>query len=91
MGAGDGPTLWRHRRGVGARMAWRGLPLLAIAGSGRRSLRSSCPRDDDVGLRRAVEDSVEMGRHPLRVVAAVVALVVVVLVGRVLLGLPPLP
>ena len=32
-----------------------------------------------------------MSRHPLRVVTIVVALVAVILVGRVLLGLPLLP
>jgi len=67
---GDGPTLHMHGRGVGARMARRGLPPLAIAGPARRPLRGSHPWDDDVGLRRALEDSVETGRHPLRVVAA---------------------
>jgi len=91
LGAGDGPTLRRRTRGISARMARRGLPPLAIAGPTRRPLRGSRPWDDDVGLRRALEDSVETGRHPLRVVAAVVALVAVVLVGRVLLRLPPLP
>ena len=89
--AGGGPTLCRHWRGVGARTARRGLPLLAIMGPARSSLMGSRPRDDDIGLRRALEESVEMGRHPLRVVAAVVALVTVVLVGRVFLWLPPPP
>ena len=88
---GDGPTLRRRRRGVDVRTAQRRLPLLAIAASARRSLRGSRPRDGDVGLRRALEDPVETGRHPLGVVTAVVALIVVVLVGRVLLRLPPLP
>ena len=40
-------------------------------------LRGSRPWDDDVGLRWALEDSVETGRHTLRIVAAVVALVAV--------------
>ena len=85
---GDGLTLRRHGTGVGARMSRRRLPPLAIAGPARRPLRGSHPWDDDVGLRRALEDSVETGRHPLRVVAAVVALIAVILVGRVLLRLP---
>jgi len=42
-------------------------------------------------LRRALEGPIEAGRHPLRVVAAVVALIAVVLIGRVLLRLPLLP
>jgi len=91
LGARDGLTLRKRRRAVGARMAWRGLPLLAIAGTARHPLRGSCPRDDDVGLRRALEDSVETGRHPFGVVAAVVALIAVVLIGRFFLRLPPLP
>jgi len=40
---------------------------------------------------RALEDLVEVGRHTLEVVAAIVALIAIVLVGRVLLRLPPLP
>ena len=89
--AGDGLTLCRRWRGVGVRTARRRLPLLAIAGPARRTLRSFCPRDGDVGLRCALDDPVEAGRHPLRVVAAVVALTAVILVGRVLLRLSPLP
>jgi hypothetical protein len=42
-------------------------------------------------LRRALEDSVETSRHPLGVVAIVVALIAVVLIRRFLLGLPLLP
>ena len=91
LGAGDGPALRRNRRGVGARTARRGLPLLAIAGPAQRSLRSSRTRDNNVALRRAREDSVETGHHPLRVVAAIIALVATVLVGRILLRLPLLP
>jgi len=82
---GDGPTQRRHWRGVSARTARRRLHLLAIAGPARRSLRGSRPRDGEVGLRRTLEDPVEVGRHPLRIVTAIV------LVRRVLLRLPPLP
>ena len=89
MRAGDGPTLRRRWRGVGARTARRRLPLLDIVGPTRRSLRGSRPRDGDVDLRRTLEDPVEAGHHTLRVVAAVVALLAVILVGRVLLRLPP--
>jgi hypothetical protein len=42
-------------------------------------------------LRWALKDPVETSRHPLRIVAAVITIVAVILVGRVLLGLPPLP
>ena len=72
---GDGPTLRRNMRGIGVRMARRGLPLLAIVGPARRYLRGSRPWDDDISLRWALKDFVEMGHHPLRVVAASVALV----------------
>ena len=64
---------------------------MTVAGPTRRPLRGSHPWDVDVGLRRALEDSVETSRHPLRIIGAVIALVAVILVGRVLLGLPPLP
>jgi len=63
---------------------------MAIAGSTRRPLRGSRPRNDNVSLRRALEDLAETSCHPLRIIAAIVALVAVVLVGRVLLRFPPL-
>ena len=64
---------------------------MAVAGSARRPLRGSRPRNVNVDLQRALEDLVKMSRHPLRIVAAIAALVAVILVGRVLLGFPPLP
>ena len=85
---GDGPTLRRRWRGVSARTAQRRLPLLAIAGPARCSLRGSSPRDGDVGLRRTLKDPIEAGCHPLRIVTAIIALITVVLVRRVLLRLP---
>ena len=59
---------------------------MAITGPARCTLRGSRPWDDDVFLRRALEDSVETGHHPFRVVAAVVALVAIILVGESSLG-----
>jgi len=56
-----------------------------------RPLRDSRPRDVDAGLRRALEDPVEMGRHPLGVVAVVVTITAIVLIGGFFLRLPPLP
>ena len=65
--------------------------MLTVVGTARRPLRGPRLRGVDVGSRRALEDSIEMSRHPLGVVVVVIALVAVILVGRVLLGLPPLP
>ena len=64
---------------------------MAATGSARHPLRGSRPRNVNVSLQRALEDLVETSRHPLRIVVAVVALVVIVLGGRVFLGFPPLP
>ena len=64
--------------------------MQTVAGTARRPLRSPRPWDIDVGLRRALEDSVKMSHHPLGVVAVVVALVAIILVTRVLLGVPVL-
>ena len=87
--AGDGPTLRRHRGGVGARTARRGLPLLTITGSARRPLRTSLLRNIDVGLRRTLEDFVKTSRHPLGVIAITITVVAVVFIGSFLLGFPP--
>jgi len=64
--------------------------LQTVAGTARRPLRSPRLWDIDVGLRGALEDSVKMSHHPLGVVAVVVALVAIILVTRVLLGVPVL-
>jgi len=64
---------------------------MAVAGSARHPLWGSRPSNVNVGLRRALEDLVETSHHPLRIAAAIITLVAVVLVGRVLLGFPPLP
>jgi len=57
----------------------------------RCPLRGSHPRNVNVGLRRVLEDLVETSHHPLRIVATIIALVVVALVGGILLGFHPLP
>ena len=78
LGAQDGLTWRRRGRGVGAgavRSAW---PLLW----------RSHPRGVDVASRRTLEDPVKARRHPLEVVAVVIA---VVLTGGFFLRLPPLP
>jgi len=76
-----GPTWRGRRRGVSAgavRSAW---PLLW----------RSCPRGVDVASRRTFEDPVETRRHPLGVVATVIAVSTVVLTGGFFFRLPPLP
>ena len=53
-------------------------------------LWDSRPRDVNVGLRQALEDPVEMRRHPLGVVTVVVV-AAIILIGGFFLRLPPLP
>ena len=88
MGAGDGPTLHRCWGNVGAGATWRRLPLLTLARPAWRPLWDSRPRDVDAGLRRALEDLVETGRHPLRIVIVVVTIAAIVLIGGFFLRLP---
>jgi len=42
-------------------------------------------------LRRTLEDFVETSRHPLGIIAIIIAVVAIVFVRRFLLGLPLLP
>ena len=51
----------------------------------------SRPRDVDVASRRTLEDLVEARRHPLGVVAVVIAVSAVILTGGFFFRLPPLP
>jgi len=77
----DGPTWRRRGRGVSAgavRSAW---PLLW----------RSRPWGVDVTSRRTLEDPVEETRHPLGVVAIVIAVSAVILTGGFFLRLAPLP
>ena len=75
-----GPTWRRRGRGVGTRAVRSAWPLLW------RSL----PRGVDIASRRTLEDPVETRRHPLGVVAVVIAVSAVVLAGGFFLRLPPL-
>ena len=50
--------------------------------------RDSRPRDVDAGLRRALEDPVKTGRHPLGVVAVVITVAAIVLIRGFFLRLP---
>ena len=54
----------------------------------RHLILDSRPRDVDAGLRQALEDPVETGRHPLRVVAVVVTINAIILIGGFFLRLP---
>ena len=81
LGAWDDPTLRRRGRGFSAgavRPAW---PLFWC----------SRPWGVDIASRRTLEDPVEARRHPLGVVAVVVAVTAVVLTGGFFFKLPPLP
>ena len=90
LGARDGPT-WRWLWGsVGVGAAWRRLPLLTPTRPSWRPLWDSRPWGVDAGLRRALEDPVETGCYPLRVVTVVV-IAAIILVGGFFLRLPPLP
>jgi len=77
----DGPTWRGHGRGVSVgavRYAW----LL---------LWRSRPWGIDVASRRTLEDPVETRRHPLGVIAIVIAVSTVILTGGFFFRLPPLP
>jgi len=81
LGARDGPTLHRRGRGISTgavRPAW---PLFW------------CSRSWGVGVasRRTLEDPVEARRHPLGVVAVVVAIATLILIWGFFPRLPPLP
>jgi len=65
LGAGDGLTWRRFWRSVGAGTTWRRLPLLTLTRPTWHPLWDSRLRDVDVGRGRALEDSVETGRHSL--------------------------
>jgi len=60
-------------------------------GYAQRFLGSSRLHGVDIGLRRTLEDFVKASRHPLRVIATVIAVAAVVLIGRFFLRFPPLP
>ena len=64
---------------------------MTIAGFARRPLRSSRLCDVNAGLRQTLEDFVQTGRHPLKVIGIIITIVVVVFIGGFLLGFPPLP
>ena len=77
----DSPTWCRRERGVSAgavRSAW---PLFWC----------SHPGGIDVASRQTLEDPVEARRHPLGVVAIVIAVSTVILTGGFFFRLPPLP
>ena len=80
-----------RRRRISTRAAlWR-LPLQTVVRSTRRPRGSSHTRRVDVSSRWALKDSVEVSRHRLGIVAFVVALVPIIIIKRILLGLPVLP
>jgi len=81
LGVRGGPTWRRRGRCVGARAVRSAWPLLW----------RSRPRGVDISARRTLEDPVETTRHPLGVVAVVIAGSPVVLTGGFFLRLPPLP
>ena len=77
----DGSTRRRRRRSVSTgavRSAW---PLL----------RRPRPWDVDIASRRTLEDPIETRRHPLGVIAVVIAVSAIVFAGGFFLRLPPLP
>jgi len=78
----QGGLTWRRRgRGVGAGAVRSALPLLWCSHS----------RGVDIASRRTLEDPVETRRHPLGVVAVIIAVSTVVLTVGFFLRLPPLP
>jgi hypothetical protein len=77
-------------RGVSTGAARGRLPLLPLKRPAWPLLWCSHPRGVSVASRRALEDPVEARRHPLRVVAVVVAIAAIILVGGLFLRLPPL-
>jgi len=77
----DGSTWRRRGRSVSAGAVRSTRPLL----------RRSRPWGVDVASRRTLEDPVEARRHPLGVVAIVIAVSAVVLAGGFILRLAPLP
>jgi hypothetical protein len=60
-------------------------------GSAWLLLRRRRPWDVDIALRRTLEDLIETRRHPLRVVAVIIAVSAVVVAGGFFFRLPPLP
>ena len=72
--------------GVGA--TWRGRPLLTLTRSAWCPLWNSCLRDVNTGLRWTLEDPVEARRHPLGVVAVVIAIAAIILTGDSSSGSP---
>jgi len=91
LGAGDIPTWRRLWRSVDAGMAGGRLPPLIFARPAWRPFRDFRPQDVDAGLRRALEDPIETGRHSLGIVAVVVTIVAIILIGGFFFRLPPLP
>ena len=91
LGAADILTWRRLWRSVGTGMVRGRLPLLTFTRPAWRPLRDFRPRDVDAGLRRALEDPIETGRHSLRIVAVVVTIAAIILIGGFFFGLPPLP
>ena len=72
----------------------RGRRWVVSAGAVRSTwpfLWRSRLRSVDVASRRTLEDPVEARRHPLGVVAAVIAVSAVILIGGFFFRLPPLP
>ena len=95
LGLNPATRLWcRGRLGVRGGLTWRrrrgGVNAGAVRSAWPLLWRSSL-RGIDVASRRTLEDPIETRRHPLGVVAVVVAVTTVVLIGRLFLRLPPLP
>ena len=77
----DGPTGRRRGRSVSAETVRSAWPLCLCSRLGGINVAS----------RRTLEDPIETGRHPLRVVTVVITFPAVVLAGGFFLRLPPLP
>ena len=76
-----GPTWRRRRRSVSAGVVRSAWPLLW----------RPRPWDVDIASRRTLEDPIETRRHPLGVIAVVIAVSAIVFAGGFFLRLPPLP
>jgi len=87
----DGPTLSRCGGDIGTGAVGGRLPLLPLKRPAWSLHWRFRPRDISVGSRRTLEEPVEARRHPLEIVAIVVAVATVVLTGGFFFRLPPLP
>jgi hypothetical protein len=95
LGLSLATRLWRRgmlgaRGGLTGRGRRRGVSTGAVRSAWSLLWRSH-PRGVDVASRRTLEDPVEARRHPLGVVAIVVAIPTIILTRGFFFRLPPLP